>query len=998
MSSLFAFLKRLRAVLRSATLSHLLFWGWNTLFIAFAFCGLLPLLLLELIQDAFNGSVSFDFAITACLLMIIPLVASVMGIGLIRAPEKLRRLFFGVEAPIVLLLLFRLFLIRQLNPATLFLLVAFVVGASAYACGLYWTARDATGRSLWIRLVAETVCLWLGLYITIFVAIYVIPLAAHLGLEFFRFGWIASLLESIGQIRLEDAWVLLVRILGAFLFSFSVVVFLTLPATWIVLYPRQWRETFTAAGVAFGRGRAVFATAGVLVGLTLTFSLANRQPQRAVFAALATDPSTDAERRLLLQTEEDVRHGLLNAYLAPYRYVTAKGSSRNVKSLYEDWLYLPEEGARWMQSVHDVIATPFLYEAEEGHLDERRRAAEAYEAFFDVSIQKAEKKEILAALLATYDSDGREAGLLNEGQQRVHVERQEVTLSEHETYADVEIHEVYRNLTSIPEEIFYEFTLPPSAVITGLWLGDTDDRSKRFPPVVATRGAAQEVYRREVQRGIDPALLEQIGPAQYRLRAFPVPVPPQPDDAWRGTIVNSTGEQPSVLHLWLTLKVLPEDGGWPLPRVGSRRNVFSDRTTERFINGTPRTPDLEDDWLPAFHPASRPPVVRAQSFAFTDDLGVRVEPVSGRLPLPPPGRAYAIVVDRSRSMAPHAQDLEASLSWLFKTLKDTSDLDLYLTSASTRGEAAKRIDEPAGFDPSKVVFFGGQDPADMLEQFDVLSENKHYDAILVLTDDGALDVAKDRPEAKIYETPLWMVHLGGRLPAGYADSVVETITRSGGGVTTSVERAMQNLALAERGAKDGAFIAFEDGYIFSLTKGTDSHANGAQMNGEETNGARSNEVKRTSDPGFAPLAARALVKAGERRFTPGVTEDRDRLHAIAKRFGIVTSLSSMIVLVDDDQRKALAEAEERGDRFDRELETGEEALSTPVLGGFGITAVPEPETWALMVITCALLAHAVLLRRTGLEGPRCETIRYGPCSQPACRRTQGDEDTPDNSL
>jgi hypothetical protein len=64
----------------------------------------------------------------------------------------------------------------------------------------------------------------------------------------------------------------------------------------------------------------------------------------------------------------------------------------------------------------------------------------------------------------------------------------------------------------------YYFSLPESAVITGVWLGDSPDRNQRYEYTVAPRGAAQAVYRNEVRRNMDPALVEQIGPRQYRLR------------------------------------------------------------------------------------------------------------------------------------------------------------------------------------------------------------------------------------------------------------------------------------------------------------------------------------------------------------------------------------------------------------------------------------------------------------------------------------------------
>ena len=68
--------------------------------------------------------------------------------------------------------------------------------------------------------------------------------------------------------------------------------------------------------------------------------------------------------------------------------------------------------------------------------------------------------------------------------------------------------------------------------------------------------------------------------------------------------------------------------------------------------------------------------------------------------------------------------------------------------------------------------------------------------------------------------------------------------------------------------------------------------------------------------------------------------------------GIVSPFSSMIVLVNDAQRKRLEDLSKGADRFERELEAGgaDDAAARVV------TAVPEPEEWLLLVVALLLLA------------------------------------------
>ncbi|NEO15346.1 MULTISPECIES: PEP-CTERM sorting domain-containing protein [unclassified Moorena] len=115
----------------------------------------------------------------------------------------------------------------------------------------------------------------------------------------------------------------------------------------------------------------------------------------------------------------------------------------------------------------------------------------------------------------------------------------------------------------------------------------------------------------------------------------------------------------------------------------------------------------------------------------------------------------------------------------------------------------------------------------------------------------------------------------------------------------------------------------------------------------------------TGQTGFEPLAARQLI-LGLSRNLNGSLEELDRIHGIAKTYDIVSPYSSMIVLVNDEQRKMLKEAEASSDRFDREVETGEEQLNKP-FNPFSVSGVPEPEVWMLILISA--IALLIISRR-----------------------------------
>jgi hypothetical protein len=116
------------------------------------------------------------------------------------------------------------------------------------------------------------------------------------------------------------------------------------------------------------------------------------------------------------------------------------------------------------------------------------------------------------------------------------------------------------------------------------------------------------------------------------------------------------------------------------------------------------------------------------------------------------------------------------------------------------------------------------------------------------------------------------------------------------------------------------------------------------------------------DDPFAALAARRLIlsETARRHDQLGQLGALDALHEIAVQRGIVTPYSSMIVLVNEAQKQRLAEAEKRGDRFERELEQVGETVPE---GNQTVAAVPEPEEWLLIAVAAGLLGWVVWRRR-----------------------------------
>ncbi len=932
-----------------------LFWSWNIIFLAFMFLGFAPRLLPEMITAVRTDVVPEVFLVYAAVLTVIPAVAVILGLTILRrSPGRLLTFGYGVQGPLMLILATRFFVVREMTPAVTLLLLFAGLGLIALLWQILDENIEARGWLLThLRVVGLTLVLLIGLYAAIWIAFYAVPLA-------FQAGDILSDLARNGRWALGEIdwrWVPF-WVLGTALGIYTATLFVAMPIAVPTLYIRAWWRSVRVLGAGYGRLRSAALLTVVLVVCAALFVQTNRQPQHLAFALLEKPPASPVEAQLLLDQQEVIRTGLLNAYLAPVRYISAVGEVRHVSAMYEWAFDMPPERAARVQRLYETVARPVLYTPvnapkagvrvdNRALRDEPLEAAKLYETFFDQSIIDGEREAIVRAVRSTWSIDQAQAAWQAIDDREIYLLRQEVAISENGDWAEVELYEVYQNQTGQRQEVVYYFSLPESAVITGVWLGNSSDRDARFNYRISPRGAAQALYRNEVRRNQDPALVEQIGPRQYRMRIFPVE--PQ---RWRWDDVSgrSLVEEAPPLHVWLTWRVLVREDVWPLPRLAEKRNVYWDKASMRLVNGEPMVADAKT-WLPESVPAASPVNPVAHRVDFPGGESVIARPVSpSDLPRLPGNLRLAIVLDRSRSMAERAADVKAALGRLDAAIGLDATVDVYLTASRYRGEAPMRVDL-AQLDPDGIMYFGGQNAAELLAQFDSLHADEEYDAILILTDGTGYELSAGDIQVPIPDAPVWMVHLGGDFPLGYDDATLEAIQASGGGATGSIEEALTRLAVALEAKSNISPPDVIDGYAWSTLPSETAETHDAVI------------VHSASD-GFAAVAARRLIldTIRRQRGAPDQMETLDHLHDIAIRQGIITPYSSMIVLVNWRQDELLDQLEARDDRFQREHEeVGETVPQSP----FSVTGVPEPEEWLLLALVAAMLIWYVRTKRGG---------------------------------
>ena len=817
--------------------AHALFWGWNLLFLSVIAFGVGPVLLFDTLRAAWMGVIPWSIAIFVPLLLLIPVLGMLVGgVFFRRDGGRLLSLFFGVQFPLMALVLVRIFGLGQLVPSTRLLLGAFVIGTAVQLRTLLGGFSERAQWAQVARLIGQSLYLWMGLWIGGLLGLLLIPLVIEVAPDLVRIP------------RHQVLFSLLMQAFG----GVTAMAFLAFPVATIGITLRSFQVIHRETVARLGSWQAWAWALGTLATFTVALALSSVQPQHKAVALL--DAATDeAGQRAAIANEALIRRGLLNARLHRYRYLGSY-SDKSVRYLYRrtfgTWSMGPAS------AVWRLLAWPVTYHPVDGEQwwSDETLARERYVSFFDAPMDRAEREEIQRVMSMTWNWRQAAAGLLDIGEQRVWLESQAIDIEPHGDHATVTVHEVYRNRTWQNEEVLVSFSLPEDAVVTGLWLGSTDDRDAAFTHVVAPRGAAQEVYEQQVRRSVDPALLEQVGPQQYRLRAFPVLA-----RSGGREDLGAMAEDGAPFHVWIQMDVWSQDGGWPLPQSTEVRNLFWDDRTERTVNGSEVT--HVDDWTPRF--------------VIDGSAEPRPEP---SYPLEKVAQRLGVYIDTSRSMASVESDVYGAIAALEGSGYAISWLNL-----------ADRED----------IHFWGDAPLDRQIQ-DLSAEG--LDAVVVLTDGSAYDLTGD-PSEPFSGAPLWLVHLGG-LPQGYADAVLDALNETHGGIGVSVGEV-----------------------ISEIERGPAVYAYGAP-----------------SDPSSARLMA---AEDAKRHVREGGT--LDEVHALAVEHDLVTPWSSMIVLVNEDQLRQLADASGAEDRFEREALNDSGGDFSP------LTATPEPHEWALMALAGLML-------------------------------------------
>ncbi len=904
--------------------SYGIFWSWNLIFlILLIFSQTETGFLYHIIKASIVGLTPIDYTIYSLLIFVIPIGSIILGFTKLRKePKNLLRLFYGVEIPLTLLFVLRLFLFRELTLSTFHIFIILTIGLLSYLSEIL-IQPEKTKKGLQIfQKIGHSLLLIIGIYFSLVLVFYAIPLLKFLVYGFFTFEWLSVLSEGV------------LVFLFVLFFIYTATVLVVLPFGLIYYYISAF---FRNSKIKIPNGKTIVFSV-LSLNLFLLFFLNYSQPQQKSLELLKDDLITQETKVYFFEHSEEIKSGLLNAYLSPYRYISSIEDNNHIEEIYKEVFNLEKETALGVQHLYNYLMSPFLYRGK--MYEDKAEAKRLYEKYFDGNIQKNEKESIVKSMKSTWDSDGIEAGLLNINKERVHINNQEITVKEKGNFAEIEIYEVYQNKTFTTQEIFYYFSLPENAVITGLWLSDEKDSHKKYTFTVSPRGAAQKVYKEQVRKRVDPSLLEQVGPNQYRLRAFPIE-PKRKDfstDNGRNRDYSYDVKEGNEFHLWLSYKTLKtEENTWELPKLNEKRNVYWSSETDFSINN--QTITKTDSWLPKFIKASNHPTFETQYVRVQDSTFIKMEKKNLTDNLNIKTKNITILLDGSFSMNKERESINSLLKELDEIGYNSETTNVQVINNSTKVFNIQEFKK--ALQTNKALFFGSTTYMDMLNKC-IINETDENSVLLFVSDKGNYELSKDVLTAIPFTSPLYILHLNCEQRPIYNDAFLETIQNSKGSIVNSIQELAEQLYL--RDLKSESIISYKNGIMYS---------NVEDIHGVENTFINAIAVKE--------YISNLQIAEGKDR-----VKQLDNIHQIAFKEQIITLYSSMIVLVNEQQKRDLKKAEEADDRFDREVESGEETISKP-FNSFNVTGTPEPHEWILMAIVFFFVLYKLYLKKKGLE-------------------------------
>lgn len=958
-------------------LAYLIFWGYNLLFAIF--------LLFVIIQILYDKQLSLDiFTFGHAPLNVLVMLYGFIAIPFISMPlvwfTKLRKqptnilkLFLGVQIPLMGLAVIRITFFRQVTPIVWIFFISIVASVAGLFIHLLYPKINSKYKETLLML-SQQVALLLTSYVFLLAFFFLPIILAYLLKDYLG---IRYMLQGLGNELVYDGILMfLLSLVGTIFFLLTASFFIFGPIGALITFWKTCSSLYKNLVHNYGLHYSRLTRYGLSILFIFVIVLLSIQANANSYTNIISqyrNATTFEERQQigqqLLHHDKEIRNNLVNSYLTQYRYLS-DNKMNILQTGYKNELGANKTTAQFIQRTFNTIALPFIYRG--AFEEDSKKAAENYKEIFDNSIQKGELNAITNTLKATNTQDPLQAGMLDLNKKSVKVVHKVITVTPYNDglLAKVTIEEEYENTTDQPQEVYYEFSLHDDAVITELTLGPdlqfganavdkpqstpTQQTKKNYSSieqpalprkentaVVAPKGAAKNTYEQQIFARQDPALIEQAGPRQYKLRVFPIPVKPQiQDEMTRTDNPEFVSEKNQKLRYSYVTFINPQ--GIPLPIIQEQRNIANNLTPHYLFNGNQAQTTANKQYLlPATHPC-----ITTQITTPADDGGeIIFIPHASNAKLTNiyscqnhfsqatttmQGNHIALLLDSSYSTQKKDWNIYLKKNFPMDALVKNNSVDLFFFN----DKVSKKMVLTANTLKQQVhaLSIGKKNRLGAIAKL-----SNTYDAIFMVTDSNAVDAPSEKKSIAT-TAPIYIIQPENHIPI-YNDALTTAILQSGGKVVATGFEAIQNFELQKMQTPNTILDINDYGTWIWQPKRTITPTNN------------------TPDP-FHQLAQKKRILSLIRKNRYATSEDLDRLNSLSQTAFIVTPYSSMIVLVTNEQKAQLSAALKENNRYQVAFDIGEEQLANPSGRGIlEVSAVPEPHEWLLIIVGSLLLCY-----------------------------------------
>jgi putative PEP-CTERM system integral membrane protein len=949
--------------------SRLFFWGFNTpiaLVISILIFNVISSLSKQgnIIQNLKQATlfIPIDILITILVVLLMPITSIIVAIASKsnRQPTKLLQILFGVELPILAFTLARLVFLKTLTPVNILFLTTAAISIFSYAVYIF---KKSFKNKFWLTIhtLAHQAAFVIGLYASLlmffFVPIIVAWLVAMI-ISFFGYGLWESFRYS------SNFWQAITGFLFSITFPLFLIFLIFTPFAGLLLYMRSAKR-LSKNIFKPNLSRWIFSITYLLIMISLAYqgSMFSFYNNIKAYKSANTFENRSHIVFQILEQDDFVKNRLTDIYLANYQYLTDRKMTLLLQA-YTDQLKIDQPTAKKLQDWFTKAAFPFVYN---GKFEEDvKNAGEYYQDIFDEPIQLAQSKKVIGILSSSFNfsTDQMKSSVLDREDKDVRLVHKTITAKPDSTnqFATVTIEEEYENITNSEQEVLYVFSLPQDSVMTDLKLGadlklDKEQLETNKAPSnsqlvipqpithkdqgeVAAKGAANQTFETQYSRRVDPAILEQVGPVQYKLRVYPIPVKEENLNQWQRANLIEPVKNQKVRYSYIT--PIDANGQVALPNVTEKRNLFDDKnesaksvsviSKNSKVCGTQPVKLLNNSQTIYYIPHQVNPWIKKAGIAFncqSQFKGMEEKIKNNRI---------AILADSSYSM--NVKDWKSYLNkeLPLESLLNTNIVDLYYFNdlVSKPINLNEQQNNPKAWEQAA---FGKTDRLQALKNI----EGK-YDLVLMFTDGSEADNPSNDNSRFSKIQPIYIIYKDGKKSKS-PDNLTYYLQANGSRVVSSGQEALQNFSVYQAVKKD-----FVNDFVLVGESGT------WIVSAKDLTGFSALALK-NSDP-IGKIAIHRQIESEIKNVlnNSNQLELLDKLNQSAQSTGIVTPFSSFIVLVTLEQKEQLKQASLSDGRYSVNYDLGEETLIDPASGGMlGTSAVPEPHEWILIFVGLGLV-------------------------------------------